>query len=119
MNSFETLDTDYKEAMGCRGVGRLLWLKAFDRVTVRSAYKDGVGELRGRQFRFSVEREVEQDGEADGFTDIGAAVWLDGFTKSFQQSAAEDRRRHSPRGVRALHLVLPPARRCARGDGFR
>ena len=27
--SFETLDTEYKLSKGCRGVGRLLWLKAF------------------------------------------------------------------------------------------
>jgi hypothetical protein len=26
MKSFETLDTDYKASLGCRGVGRLLWL---------------------------------------------------------------------------------------------
>lgn len=61
MTSFETLDSDHKADMGCRGVGRLLWLKAFDRVSVRSAYLDEAGELRGRQFRFSVQREVEQD----------------------------------------------------------
>jgi hypothetical protein len=38
MSSFETLDTDFKDSLGCRGVGRLLWLKAFDKVSVRSAY---------------------------------------------------------------------------------
>ncbi|MGW1138936.1 hypothetical protein [Streptomyces zhihengii] len=27
MTSFETLDSDHKAGMGCRGVGRLLWLK--------------------------------------------------------------------------------------------
>jgi hypothetical protein len=29
MLSFETLDSDHKARLGCRGVGRLLWLKAF------------------------------------------------------------------------------------------
>ncbi|WP_163370861.1 hypothetical protein [Endozoicomonas acroporae] len=28
--SFETLDSDHKIDKGCRGIGRLLWLKAFD-----------------------------------------------------------------------------------------
>lgn len=28
LSSFETLDSDYKSALGCRGVGRLLWIKA-------------------------------------------------------------------------------------------
>ncbi len=91
MCSFETLDSDYKSDLGCRGVGRLLWLKAFDRVSVRSAYTDEQGELRGRQFKFSVEHEVEHDGDADGFVRPGAVVSLDGFKKSFQQ--------HAPKGI--------------------
>ncbi|MGW5269195.1 ATP-binding protein [Rhodococcus sp. NPDC003994] len=94
MSSFETLDSDFKADLGCRGVGRLLWLKAFDKVTVRSAYQDEDENLRGRQFKFSVEREVEQDGEADGFTRPGTVVSLDGFKKSFQQQA--------PKGVDAI-----------------
>ena len=89
MTSFETLDTDFKAAMGCRGVGRLLWLKAFDRVAVRSAYEDVAGALRGREFRFSIDHEVEQDGEPDNFAESGAVVRLEGFKKSFQQSAAK------------------------------
>ncbi|MDT9594873.1 ATP-binding protein [Nocardioides zeae] len=94
MSSFETLDSDFKSDLGCRGVGRLLWLKAFDRVSVHSAYEDEEGELRGRQFKFSVEREVEHDGEADGFARPGTLVSLDGFKKSFQQ--------HAPKGVDAI-----------------
>lgn len=94
MSSFETLDSDFKSDLGCRGVGRLLWLKAFDKVSVRSAYEDEGGNLRGRQFRFSVEHEVEHDGEVDGFTRAGAVVSLDGFKTSFQQ--------HAPKGVDAI-----------------
>lgn len=89
MTSFETLDSDHKAAIGCRGVGRLLWLKAFDKVSIRSAYEDEAGDLHRRQFRFSVEREVEQDGEPDDFGDSGTIVSLDGFKKAFQQSAAK------------------------------
>lgn len=89
MTSFETLDSDHKAAVGCRGVGRLLWLKAFDRVSIRSAYEDEDGVLHGRQFRFSVEGEVEPDGEADDLGDVGTIVSLDGFKKPFQQSAAK------------------------------
>ncbi|TDZ93521.1 ATP-binding protein [Mycobacteroides salmoniphilum] len=94
MSSFETLDSDYKSDLGCRGVGRLLWLKAFDRVTVRSAYQDEDGKLQGRQFKFSEAREVEHDGDADGFARTGAVVNLDGFKKSFRQ--------HAPKGVDAI-----------------
>lgn len=89
MASFETLDSDYKAGIGCRGVGRLLWLKAFDQVEVRSAYVDADGSLRGRQFRFSVAHDVEQDQEPDGFADPGTVVGLNGFKTPFQQSAAK------------------------------
>ncbi|QUL81204.1 ATP-binding protein [Brevibacterium sp. SMBL_HHYL_HB1] len=94
MSSFETLDSDFKSALGCRGVGRLLWLKAFDRVSVRSAYEDEDGKLRGRQFRFSIAQEVEHAGDAEGFDSPGSVISLDGFKKSFQQNA--------PKGVDAI-----------------
>ncbi|MCO4237995.1 ATP-binding protein [Pseudarthrobacter sp. MDT3-28] len=94
MTSFETLDSDYKSGIGCRGVGRLLWLKAFDRVSIRSAYRDKDGKLQGRQFKFSIEREVEHDGDPDGLIRTGAVVSLDGFRKAFQQTA--------PKGVDAI-----------------
>ncbi len=94
MSSFETLDSDFKADLGCRGVGRLLWLKAFDKISVRSAYLDEEGQLRGRQFRFSVEQEVQHDGEANGFVRPGAVISLDSFKKPFQQSA--------PKGVNAI-----------------
>lgn len=94
MSSFETLDSDFKADLGCRGVGRLLWLKAFDKVSVRSAYEDGDGKLHGLQFRFSVAQEVEPNGEAEGFSRPGAVISLDGFKKSFQQNA--------PKGVDAI-----------------
>lgn len=89
MRSFETLDSDHKAEVGSRGVGRLLWLKAFDRVTVRSGYANDEGELASRQFRFSVDREVEQE-PPDGavnFLEPGAAVHLDRFRDSYQRSA--------------------------------
>ncbi|WP_461171285.1 hypothetical protein [Trueperella pyogenes] len=89
MASFETLDSDFKSGLGCRGVGRLLWLKAFDRVEVRSAYRDDTGSLQGRQFRFSVAREVEQDPAPEDIVDAGTVVRLTGFKKPYQQSAAK------------------------------
>lgn len=94
MSSFETLDSDFKADLGCRGVGRLLWLKAFDKVSICSAYKDDDGKLRSRQFRFSVQQEVEHDGDVEGFAYPGAVVSLDGFKKPFQQNA--------PKGVDAI-----------------
>lgn len=42
LDSFETSDSVYKLAKGGKGVGRFLWLKAFDRVEIESIYLDGV-----------------------------------------------------------------------------
>ena len=53
MSSFETLDSDYKASQGCRGVGRLLWLKAFEKVNVVSVFVDGDVALKQRTFSFT------------------------------------------------------------------
>lgn len=91
MSSFETLDTGFKASLGCRGVGRLLWLKAFDRVSVRSTYRAENGKLVARLFKFSIAGEVEHSEPPVDLTDTGTgtgtAVHLDGFKDAFQQHA--------------------------------
>ena len=87
MTSFETLDSDHKAAIGCRGVGRLLWLKAFDKVIVRSAFEDEDGSLSTRRFRFSVDREVEHEESPDGVEEPGTVVHLEGFKDAYQRNA--------------------------------
>jgi hypothetical protein len=57
--SFETLDSDYKASDGCRGVGRLLWLKAFDFVRVESDFKNADGKLMRRSFNFTAAKGVD------------------------------------------------------------
>ena len=52
-NSFRTLDTEYKTTKGGRGIGRLLWLKAFNRVDISSYFLDARGQLKRRSFNFS------------------------------------------------------------------
>ena len=39
IKSFETLDSDYKLDQGCKGIGRLLWLKAFKQVEITSTFE--------------------------------------------------------------------------------
>lgn len=53
MNSFETLDSEYKAKKGCRGVGRLMWLKAFTNVSVESNFIDLKNEAQKRKFYFN------------------------------------------------------------------
>lgn len=47
--AFCEVDTDFKKSKGCKGVGRLFWLDAFDRIEVDSTYglSGGVAERRG------------------------------------------------------------------------
>ena len=52
-DSFRTLDSEYKVTKGGRGIGRLLWLKAFDQVRVASRFLNERGELKQRSFSFS------------------------------------------------------------------
>lgn len=39
-DSFETSDTDHKKSRGAKGVGRFLWLKAFEKIRITSTYRE-------------------------------------------------------------------------------
>ncbi|MEG1604121.1 MAG: ATP-binding protein, partial [Cloacibacillus sp.] len=41
LQSFKTLDSDYKSNRGGKGIGRLVWLKAFAKVEIESVYIEG------------------------------------------------------------------------------
>ncbi len=51
--SFGLSDSTYKQSRGGKGVGRLLWLKAFSRVEVASSYVQGGASMR-RDFTFAL-----------------------------------------------------------------
>lgn len=59
-NSFQTLDSEYKIDLGCRGVGRLLWLKAFSKVSVRSVYEEN-GNVFTRTFDFNTTNDIHNE----------------------------------------------------------
>lgn len=88
MESFQTLDSDFKSALGCRGVGRLLWLKAFDRVEVDSTYRSESGESESVSFRFS-ERDgvVYRDPVEIAIDTFGSSVSLIGFRERYRGQA--------------------------------
>lgn len=58
--SFQTLDSEYKIALGCRGVGRLLWLKAFDKVIVYSVYNEN-GKVFTRTFELNISNNIHKE----------------------------------------------------------
>lgn len=88
MTSFRTLDSEHKMQKGCRGIGRLLWLKAFKSVRVESTYR--VGEiLRYRTFAFSAVGGVskETDNEAPRGTAVSTTIHLDEFNTRYRDYA--------------------------------
>ena len=50
--SFQTLDTRSKATQGGKGIGRLLWLKAFSAASISSRYVEPGGAAYQRSFRF-------------------------------------------------------------------
>ena len=54
MQSFRKLDSTNKKQYGCKGFGRVLWLKAFGKTEVESVYKDKEGQFHARNFAFSL-----------------------------------------------------------------
>ncbi len=86
MDSFNTLDTEYKSAQGCRGVGRLLWLKAFAKVEVRSRYMGPDEEVLERVFTFTTQDGVS--GEIvrnSGASDTGTEIQLQSFAEIYRE----------------------------------
>lgn len=94
MLSFETLDTDYKANLGCRGVGRLLWLKAFERVNVSSIFVSTGGGLKQRTFTFTTAHGVDNVTLTDAppAADVTTCVHLDGFAKPYRERSAKSAR---------------------------
>ena len=89
MKSFETLDSEHKADKGCRGIGRLLWLKAFQKVEVESHYLDDDSCLKLRKFSFNSKTGVSDPitVEAQSASKKETSVYLDGFIKKYQQAS--------------------------------
>lgn len=90
-NAFETSDTTYKENKGGKGVGRFLWLKAFDKVEVESIFREN-GKYKERRFEFIIKgngienlvtEEIEQK-------EITTAVRLIGFKDDYSRNCIKN-----------------------------
>lgn len=94
MTSFETLDSDHKAAHGCRGVGRLLWLKAFECVTVTSVFRVGRSRARRRQFHFTARQGIRnvEVREAKARDARQTTVHLQGFFQSYREKSVKTAR---------------------------
>ncbi|MTI12073.1 hypothetical protein [Sansalvadorimonas verongulae] len=83
MQSFETLDSDHKVDKGCRGIGRLLWLKTFDKAEVESVFHQG-GAFHRRNFSFTAQNgiQVEVPREVED-RHVETILKLEGFAKEY------------------------------------
>jgi hypothetical protein len=84
--AFQTSDTRRKVALGGKGIGRLLWLKAFDSVEIDSYYETD-GSVRRRRFRFVLgEKGVEDERTepASGPPRVQTRVSLIGLKSEYQ-----------------------------------
>lgn len=87
--SFDTLDSDTKLEHGCKGIGRLLWLKAYDEVRIDSVFESEDG-LREIAFRFDerCERYRDLPTEPSGGP-RSTVVTLKGIRKEYRKSAVK------------------------------
>lgn len=60
-DSFQVLDSDFKVKKGGRGIGRLMWLKAFNRVEVNSVFINENGKFINRSFKFNHDKWVHDE----------------------------------------------------------
>lgn len=92
MDSFNTAYSDHKLARGGKGVGRFLWLKAFEKVEIDSVFS---GDENGPPLRraFAFDRGYDPDdvevADAHGAR-IGTTVTLSGFLEPFRRQVPLD-----------------------------
>lgn len=88
MESFRTLDSEYKASRGGRGVGRLLWLKAFDRAELESVYIADNSVRMKRAFSFDAKQGVSEPTVTEAKdAPQGTQIRLNGFAKRFREPA--------------------------------
>lgn len=88
MVSFRTLDSEHKVQKGCRGIGRLLWLKAFKQVRIESVYR-AEDTLRLRTFSFTAVGGVanEKDEPAPEGATVNTFIHLEEFNPRYRTYA--------------------------------
>lgn len=85
--SFQTLDSDYKIKQGCRGIGRLLWLKAFNSVKICSSFFEN-DEKKYRSFCFNEDRDIfdEEIKVEESMEPIETTVFLSSIKDDYRAS---------------------------------
>lgn len=85
-DSFNTSFSGHRYLEGGKGLGRIIWLKAFDRVLIDSVFL-GEGEPLRRMFTFDFEYEGENLPVAAPGVRVGTTVTLQGFKQPYKDAA--------------------------------
>ena len=88
VKSFQTFDSTLKMDRGCRGIGRLLWLKAFQGAKISSVFTDSQEKKYRRTFEFS-ERGMTEPVDTESSEQNGTRIELYGFKKQYQEKVAK------------------------------
>jgi hypothetical protein len=84
--SFKTLDSEYKISLGCRGVGRLLWLKAFNKIRITSSFLEN-SLIQTRSFDLEIQRNLHNDQLKSGTNSkIETTVQLMNISKEYDKA---------------------------------
>ncbi len=91
MDSFNTAYSEYKFAKGGKGVGRFLWLKAFDKVEIDSVFEAAGEGLLRRKFVFDTSYDPDQV-EAEPAKDarVATSIVLSGFQEPYRSELTLD-----------------------------
>lgn len=80
--SFSELDSEHKADKGCRGVGRLLWLKVFNKIKINSSYlEDGI--IQDRNFEFNSSGIFNEENNINETKELKTLVHLQGINKNY------------------------------------
>lgn len=92
-DAFQTLDTEHKIDKGCRGVGRLLWLKVFNNVKIISFFVDDQKKYKKRSFEFNVSKNVYNQSLDDCEPcELKTVVKLEGFDEKYKNNVSKSLR---------------------------
>jgi hypothetical protein len=113
LKSFEEAYTQAKVKLGGKGVGRFTYLKVFNKIQVKSNYRDSAGGITSRKFNFSIENEVGDvvNTTAPDGTKTGTVVSLEELDSSYVAAWPRDAQAVAQRVV--SHFLIRFAGRSA------
>lgn len=87
--SFCELDSMLRASRGCKGIGRLLWLKCFASVEIESYYKSNNASIKNRHFAFTPEGITDLPELSTEGKSIGTKVTLKGPINKYKKAISK------------------------------